>query len=394
MALPLFWRLILGYAAILVLSIGSSIYAVDQLGELSETARGVLDTDYRTIAYQESLTDTFLSEARYGGKYLLTQSPSSYDQFRQFKKDFLRYQSELKAMVSTVETTTQLRRVEQFHQSFHELFEQEVKYIKAGQPYAQSRYQQERGKILDNTLRELALLKELLEKNLHGKLEGLGGTARAARNIAIAATLILLITGTALSLKISTSVTKPLQDLTNISKNASADEHTAKPLSSIPEIHELSVVVAQQRQRLLGTALDNAGRVERVTEDLAASLASHKKQLDELKVAIGPALSPQGKALIDPVIEDTDRLVQYCAELHASTAARTEVMKLAPQTARERDSDPTSHAAHAWLMRELPVTQAACDSATTRITARCASILAPLVRQLRRHEKDSDKQNT
>ena len=167
--------------------------------------------------------------------HLLTQSPSSYDQFRQFKNDFLRYLNELKATGSTVETSTQLVRVEQLHQSFHELFEQEVGYIKAGQPYAQSRYQQERGKILDNTLRELARLKDQLEKNVHDKLEGLGATARAARNIAIGATLILLVVGIALSLKISTSVTKPLLDLTDRSKTERADEQGGVQLSGIPE---------------------------------------------------------------------------------------------------------------------------------------------------------------
>ena len=394
MALPLFWRLILGYAAIMVLSVGASIYAVVQLGELSQTARGALDTDYRTIAYQESLTDAFLSEARYGGKYLLNQSPSSYDQFRQFKNDFLRYLNELKATGSTVETSTQLVRVEQLHQSFHELFEQEVGYIKAGQPYAQSRYQQERGKILDNTLRELARLKDQLEKNLHGKLERLGGTARAARNIAIAATLVLLIIGTALSLRISTSVTKPLQDLTNKSKNESADEHSGTQLSSIPEIQELSVVVEQQKQRLLRAASDNAGRLERLTEELAARLASHKKQLNELKGMTEPILSSQGRATIDPLIEDTNRLVQYCAELHASAAARTEVMKLAPRTAQDDNADLTSLAANTWLTSELPGTQVASHCTTTPTTTRCANIFAPLFRQLSRHKLDTDKQNT
>ena len=390
MALPLFWRLTLGYAAILLLSVGTSIYAIVELGELSQTARVALDSDYRTIAQQETLTDAFLSEVRYGGKYLLTQSPSSYDQFRQFKNDFRRYLSELKATGTTVETSTQLVRVEQFHQSFHGLFEQEVRYIKAGQPYAQSRYRQERDKILDNLLRELARLKEQLEKNVHDKLERLGGTARAARNIAIATTLILLIIGTALSLKIGTSVTKPLLDLTNRFKNESADEHVGTQLSSIPEIRELSLVVARQKQRLLQAALDNASHVERVTEELAARLTSFKRQLNELKARNEPMTSPQGRASIDTLIGDTDRLVQYCAELNASAAARTDVMKLAPQTAQELNADPTSLEANAWLMRELPDPRVATQGASKPNAARWANIFAPLVRQWSRHKNDND----
>ena len=393
MALPLFWRLTLGYAAILLLSVGTSIYAIVQLGELSQTARVALDTDYRTIAQQETLTDAFLSEVRYGGKYLLTQSPSSYDQFRQFKNDFLGYLSELKATGTTVETSTELVRVEQYHQSFHGLFEQEVRYIKAGQPYAQSRYQQERDKILDNMLRELARLKDQLEKNVHDKLERLGGTARAARNIAIATTLILLIIGTALSLKISSSVTTPLLDLTNRSKDESADEQVGMQLSTIPEIRELSLVVSRQKQRLLRAALDNTSQVERVTEELAARLTYLKRQLNGLKTENEPTLTQRRRASVDTLIEDTDRLVQYCAELNASAAARTEVMKLAPQTAQENGTHPMTLGTNAWLTRALPDTPAASHCTTTPITARCAKIFAPLVRHLSRHKSDTENKD-
>ena len=389
MALPLFWRLTLGYAAILLLSVGASLYAIVQLGELSQTARVALDTDYRTIAQQESLTDAFLSEVRYGGKYLLTQSPSSYDQFRQFKNDFLRYLSELKTAATAAETSTQLVRVEHLHQSFHDLFEQEARHIKTGQPYAQSRYQQERTKILDNTLRELAGLKDQLEKNIQHKLERLGGTARAARNIAIATTLLLLVLGTMLSLKISTSVTKPLLELTTRCKDESANDPALAQFSSIPEIQELSEVLMRQKRRLLRAAENNASDMERLTEELAARLTSCKKQLNELKAKHDPVLSSPGRASIDPIIEDTDRLIQHCAELNAAAAARTEVMKLAPQSAQELNAAASSLATNAWLMRELPDAQAGTQCAVKPLAARRANLFAPLLRQLRRHKSDT-----
>ncbi len=234
MAITLFWRLILGYLAILLLSVGASLYSIVQLGELSQTARAAIEIDYRTIAYQENLTDAFLSQVRYGGKYLVTQSPASYEQFRQFKNDFLRYLTELKSAGHDSEINAQLARVERLHNTYHELFEQEVRYNKAGQLYAQSRFQQERDKLLDNTLRELARLKDRLEKNVHDKLEHMGGSARAARRIAIATTLILLVFGTGLSLKISASVTKPLLALKNRTQDAASDLALNAQLSSIP----------------------------------------------------------------------------------------------------------------------------------------------------------------
>ncbi|MGH7817639.1 MAG: CHASE3 domain-containing protein, partial [Candidatus Binatia bacterium] len=317
MPIPLFWRLILGYAAILLLSVGASVYSIVQLGGLSQTARDAVDTDYRTIAHQETLTDAFLSEARYGGKYLITQAPASYDQFRQFKNDFLRYLGELKSAGVSGEITTQLVRVDQLHRSYHDLFEQEVLYLKAGQPYAQSRYQQERDKILENTLRELARLKDQLEKNLHDKLEHMSGTARAARTIAIATTLILLVVGTALSLKISASVTKPLLDLKRRTQDQSSDLDSNPKLSPIPEIQELSDVLAQRMRRLQQAAETNGNRMERATEDLAARLIALKSELTALKTEGQVAMAPS----IDKLIGEADRLAQDCAELNASAAA-------------------------------------------------------------------------
>ena len=394
MTLPLFWRLTLGYAAILLLSVCASIYAIVQLGELSQTARAALNTDYRTIGHQEALTDAFLSEVRYGGKYLLAQSPSSLDQFRQFKKDFLVYLDELKEASIGADTTTQLVRVEHLHQSFHELFEREVGYLKAKQPYAQSRYQQEREKLLDNTLRELARLKDRLEQNVHAKLERLGGTSSAARNIAIVTTLSLLILGTALSLKISTSVTTPLLELTNRSKHESADDTGNAPLSRIPEIQELSDVLNWQKQRLLRAAAENASNMEQLTEELADRLTSLKRHISDFKTKQQTSMSPQGRASIDSIITDTDRLVQYCVDLNASAAARTEAMKILPHMAQEQNADPLTLGANAWLMRELPDRENAPKYGSKPIAERCAAMITPLLRRLTGLKITTDKQDT
>ena len=57
---PIFWRLVLGNAGILSLSVIACLYSIVQLGTLSATARAALDSDHRMIGYQEALTDSFL----------------------------------------------------------------------------------------------------------------------------------------------------------------------------------------------------------------------------------------------------------------------------------------------------------------------------------------------
>ena len=123
MAIPIFWRLTLGNVAILLLSLAACLYSAVQLGTLRNAARTALGRDQRMIGYQEILTDTFLSEFRYGGKYIITRTESRYEPLRQFKDDFARYMRELKSLTQSEETTALLARIERNHSQYHELFD-------------------------------------------------------------------------------------------------------------------------------------------------------------------------------------------------------------------------------------------------------------------------------
>lgn len=203
MSLPIFWRLVFSHLGILLLSGAACVYTIVQLGSLSGTARSALDNNHRLIAYQEALTDAFLSQVRYGGKYLITHVEGRHEQMRQFKKDFNDYIELLKSLGQSEQITASVTRVDQLHQQYHELFDREVEYVRVKQNYAQSRFQQERDKIVESAINELDDLKAQLRKKLQEQLEEIEYGARTARRIAIITTLIVLLLGTLLSLKVS-----------------------------------------------------------------------------------------------------------------------------------------------------------------------------------------------
>jgi CHASE3 domain sensor protein len=203
MTLPIFWRLVLSHVGILLLAGAACSYSIVQLGSLSGTARNALDGNYRMIGYQEGLTDAFLSQVRYGGKYLITHVEGRREQMRQFKQDFNDYLGQLKKLGTSDQIAAALSKSERLHVQYHELFDREVEYIRAKQTYAQSRFQQERDKIVESAITELADLKSLLRTRLHEELEGIERSARTSRHLAILTTLIVLILGTLLSLKMS-----------------------------------------------------------------------------------------------------------------------------------------------------------------------------------------------
>ena len=199
----IFWRLILSHLGILLLSGAACLYSIVQLDSLSGTARSALDNDHRLIDYQESLTDAFLSQVRYGGKYLITHVAGPYEQMQQFKMDFTGYLELLRKLGQTEQANASVTKIERLHGQYHELFDREVEYIRARQNYAQSRYQQERDKIVESMLNELDRLKAHLRSKLQAKLAVMEQGARTAQRIAILTTLVVLVFGVFLSLKIS-----------------------------------------------------------------------------------------------------------------------------------------------------------------------------------------------
>lgn len=211
MAIPLFWRLILGTMGTLFLSVAVCLYTIIELGTLSRIARSALDGDQRMIGYQEALTDSFLSEARYGGKFIFTRAEDRYSEMQQFKSDFSRYLGELKSLTDSEELAASLSKIDQLHRQYHELFDREVAYIRANQTYAQTRYQQERDKLLESALGELERLKERLKRNLQAKLQRIDRAARTSRRIGLSTILMAAILGTWFSLRISRSVAAPLK---------------------------------------------------------------------------------------------------------------------------------------------------------------------------------------
>jgi CHASE3 domain sensor protein len=316
MSIPIFCRIILGYSVILLLAVIVAAYSIFQLGSLSGTARAALDVDNRMIAYQETLTDAFLSEVRYAGRFLLTRAAANHIEFRQFKEDFKRYMNELTALAPSDEIKARLIRVDELHLRYHELFDQEVVYIKTGQPYAQSRYQQEREKILDAELKDLEALKAALNRNLHDKLQTMEGGARDARVISIASTLILVGLGIGLSLVISKSITKPLEQLTrSVAQDSEPLLDTPSALSRIPEIWQLSDSFLQERRKLREVARSHARFVDSVTEQVATPLRSIKQRVDQLRRDIADTAPHDQKTSVDIIIRETDRLIEHCSRL-------------------------------------------------------------------------------
>ena len=317
MRLSIFWRLTSGYAVILILFVGISSYSIIQLGRLSNTAREALDMDNRLISYQEKLTDVFLSEVRYAGKFIITPTGSLQEQFLQFKTDFLRYMGESQLLATAPDVKARLSRVEELHLRYQDLFDQEVRYVKAGQPYAESRFRQEKEKVLESVLGELDRLKRQLRKNLHDKLETMERVGQVARTIAGLTTLVLFGVSLTLSFVISKSITTPLSKLKRITMHETEENlNFASDLARIPEIQEVCDALHSSKRKLQKAAETNAHFVDTVNEQFTIPLISLQKRLNYLNEQLADKITAEQKITLDVLAGEIKRLIKRCTELH------------------------------------------------------------------------------
>ena len=321
MRIAIFWRLTSGYAIILILFVALSSYSIIQLGQISSTARDALGIDNRMIGYQEKLTDIFLSEVRYAGKFIITHTGSLHEQFLQFKSDFLRYMGEMQLQAAAPDLKARLSRVEELHLRYQDLFDQEVRYVKAGQSYAESRFQQEKEKVLESVLGELDRLKRQLQKNLQDKLETMERAGRAARTIAGVTTLVLFGLSIALSFFISKGITTPLSKLRRITMEEHEENlNSASDFARIPEIQELSEALHNAKTELQKAAETNAHFVDSITEQFTIPLISLKKRLNYLNEELSEKVTADQKITFEVLTLETERLIQRCTELHPLSA--------------------------------------------------------------------------
>jgi len=183
---------IMGYSSMLIIMVAISGYSSSQLGKLSKSANLALNVEQRMIDHSEKLADAFLSEVRYAGQFSVTHAAVHQEQFEQFKSDFNRYLVQLKSLGGPKEAVQRLTRTEEYHLQFHQLFDKEIGYINRKQSYAETRYREERERLVDYLLRELEAFKNDLHKSLQQRIGTIEQAALKSRKITLSATLLLV----------------------------------------------------------------------------------------------------------------------------------------------------------------------------------------------------------
>jgi CHASE3 domain sensor protein len=169
--LSILFRLFLGYFFLLVLAAGMSVYAIVQLGRVTDVTRSIILVDNTLLSLSKDLTDALLSETRYEKKYLIVQDQALYEGFLKSKGQFEHYLREALLLSDSTSVRDTLNNVADLHLTYFALFQDETGYLKDGQHYTKAWYVEEKERAVNATIEELIKVRLLSQQSVFDKVK-------------------------------------------------------------------------------------------------------------------------------------------------------------------------------------------------------------------------------
>jgi two-component system sensor histidine kinase GlrK len=315
MRLTLFSRVVIGYLTIFILVLGASVYAIDQLRRLNAITRSVLETDNRILDYEAKLADTLLEEIRYERKFLITHDDTLYDQFLLFKNDFEQYLEEAN-FIADSRVTPLLKMVKEYHQSYQDLFNKEIQYVRADQGYPEAQYKQDKAKAQDGIMAELEKVRAYGQQSTYSKVRKLDEAGANARQVTILVTATSLIFIVAVSLLMTRSITYPIAVLKNKTREIARGNFGGDlSVSSPPEIAELAGAFNLMCQKLRDLDKMKSDFFSSMSHELRTPLASIKEGTGLLLEGLGGPVTEKQQKLLTILAEESARLIDLVNSL-------------------------------------------------------------------------------
>jgi two-component system sensor histidine kinase GlrK len=315
MHLTIFSRLMTGYVALLLLATGVSVYAIIQLRHVQKVTQSVIATDNPLLDLHKDLSDALLSEQRYEKKYLIMRDDLLHRGFQRSRDEFERHLRDALRMAGKDQRAV-LARASRLHFTYQSLVREEAGFVRAGRPYGEGWYYNEKEKIVNALVDELSKLRALSQKNIVNKVKQLsdaGGRAtRAAMATTAAAAGVMII----LSLLITASITRPLGLMKKKMAEISSGVHDpGLQIASPPEIAELGRTFNYMCGRLKELDLLKSDFYALMSHELRTPLTAIKESTSLFLEGRGGAVTDKQKRLLAIMAEESNRLIDLVNSL-------------------------------------------------------------------------------
>ena len=315
MRLSLFSRLFIGYVAVFALVMAVSLYALRKLEHFDAITQSVLKTDNPTLDYTKKLADSLLSEIRYERKFMISKDEALHREFLKFSADFERYLSAASS-IATPHALEAFGQIEQNHERYHELVDEEARQVKTRPNYPQAWYKNEKTDATDKILDALDRLNSETQQDTYRKIRNLADAGERARQAALVISIASLAFILVISFIITRSITKPIAILKNKTREIAQGKLDGDlRIVSPPEIRELAAAFNFMCQKLHELEKMKADFFSSMSHELRTPLTSIKEGTGLLLDGVGGATTEKQHKLLTIVAEESQRLINLVNSL-------------------------------------------------------------------------------
>ena len=315
MRLSLFWRLVLGSLAIVMVVAVVNVYALTQLRQLTALNSELVFRHYPAIESAKRLMNGLSSQLRNEKKYLIVRDAALLRDFDQEAEDFQRRLAALLKQEESDEGRRLLERVRQEHDEYRALVRAQTAGSEGGRK-ADAGYELRRDARIGKLTNLLDAYISLCEVRVGDVMaESLDRTAHAGtvlRGVFLASLLLTVVVATAASISILYPLRRVQQHIRLIGQGRfGASLHATVPR----ELRELVDTVNWMGSKLKELDDLKAEFFSHVSHELRTPLASVRAGVQLLLDQVAGPLTPQQRETLEIMNESSRRLIQQISTL-------------------------------------------------------------------------------
>lgn len=304
-------RWAIGYLSAFLLLVLSNFYAVWKLHQLGTMTLPSLNANIRIVDLQNSMVDSVLSQLSYQQKYLLMRDDGLYNQFLEANADFHTLLTRLRPVAESGAKGDSVVRIESLAVQYETLVNSELRLVKNHRIYDTKRYEAEKGEVSDNILEELKRLEDYARKDVDRIINLAIQTGHSALLIASGASFVTLLSVFFIGFSITRSITRPLTQLANKTKEISEGVFRSDlAIESPPEVAELAKAFNSMCDKLSEVDKMKNDFLSTISHELRTPLTTIKEGTSLLIEKIGGEITEKQERLLGILAAETNRLIE------------------------------------------------------------------------------------
>ena len=316
MRLSLFWRLVLGSLAIVVVVAGVNVYALTQLRQLTTLSSELVSRHYPAIESAKRLITGVSSQLRNEKKYLIVRDAELLRDFDQEAEDFQRRLAALLKQEESEEGRRLLERVRQEHEEYRALVRAQANAAGESGRKVDTGHERRRDARIEKLTNLLDAYISLCEVRVSAVMtESLDRTAEAEtvlQELLLVSIFLTIVLATAASVSILAPLRRVQQHIRVIGQGRfGASLHAAVPR----ELRELVETVNWMGGKLKELDDLKAEFFSHISHELRAPLASVRAGVQLLLDQVAGPLTPQQREALEIMNDSSQRLIQQISTL-------------------------------------------------------------------------------